>query len=88
MLPMLTEEQIELHLKVARKAGKEASCGNKQFYVNYELAWKAAARLNGCDNAHHKVEAYPCPFCGWWHIGREMTVDEMKEYLKSPWQSW
>lgn len=77
----MTEELYELHLNAARKAGKDASCGKKQWYVNYELGWKAAARLNESPNSRHKVEPYPCPFCDRWHIGRVMSVEELKSKI-------
>ena len=79
---MMTNDLVELHLNAAIKAGKEASCcGTKIWYSTYDVAYKAALRLNGSGTAHHIVESYPCPFCCHWHIGREMSEEELKSGL-------
>ena len=75
---MMSNELIELHLNAAIKAGVEASCGKKNKYTTYEVAYKASLQLNGSGMARHMVEPYPCPFCKFWHIGRLMGENELK----------
>lgn len=69
-----------LHLLAGQAAGKERTCGTKVKYETEELAVKAANSINKSNNRKHINEAYPCPFCGKWHIGREMSEQELKNY--------
>lgn len=79
---MMSNELIELHLNAARKAGSEASCGKKQNHITYWCAYKAALSLNASGKGRHLVEPYPCPFCQGWHVGRVMSEQELRSYLK------
>jgi hypothetical protein len=60
----------QIHLSAARLSGEKRSCTGKIDYKSEASAEKAARKLNESGKAHHKLEHYPCPFCGGWHIGR------------------
>jgi deoxycytidylate deaminase len=74
-------EIYRLHINAGRKAGIESTCGEKQKHVTEEDAIIAAKRMNKSGNAFREVEAYPCAFCGWWHIGGRMAHDELIRYV-------
>lgn len=67
----------ELHKKYALRAGKDRSCGNKVDYKSYETANKTALKLSV--KFKKEMEAYPCPYCDGWHIGRKLSTDELYE---------
>lgn len=69
-----------LHLEVAYKVGRASSCRDKVRYSNEERAEKFVEKLSA---KHNKImEAYPCPYCKGWHIGRKMSMEELFEHLK------
>lgn len=72
---------VELHIKAGIKCGIEYTCGKKINYKSEESAKKSADSLNKKVNRpnYHELEAYPCAFCGGWHIGRKMTIEELIE---------
>lgn len=74
----------ELHIKAGIKCGIEYTCGKKINYKSEESAIKSADSLNKKINRpnYHELEAYPCAFCGGWHIGRKMTMEELIELSK------
>lgn len=68
------------HLAAASAAGRDASCGTKIDYRSEASADKAATSMNHRKAAAgdpKSLEAYPCPFCGGWHVGRRMSPDEL-----------
>jgi hypothetical protein len=69
-------ELMELHKKAALSSGKERACEGKINFKSEETADKAAARLNKKTDRpnFHLLEAYPCPFCEGWHIGRKFIL--------------
>jgi len=69
-------ELIELHKKAALSSGKNRACEGKINFKSEETAEKAASRLNKKTNRpnFHLLEAYPCPFCEGWHIGRKFVL--------------
>jgi hypothetical protein len=73
----------ELHLNAGRKAGEERTCGKKVRYPSEESAERAAVEMNAKPTTKKPLEAYPCPFCVQWHIGRAMTIDELRSYVES-----
>lgn len=69
----------DLHLAVGRKCGVKKTCGKKKKFPSEKDAEAAASFHNNWKNKRHDVEHYPCPFCGFWHIGRKMSFDELVE---------
>jgi len=78
---------ILMHYRAAREAGPESACGSKQAHGTEEQADRHAAHLNGRVEVklgqRHRVEAYPCPFCFTWHVGREMTFAEREQWVRA-----
>ena len=66
-----------LHKSAGLKAGEERTCGKKVRYPAEESANRAAAEMNTKPATRKTLEAYPCPFCGQWHIGRKMSSEEL-----------
>lgn len=60
-----------LQLLAAIATGQENSCGDKEQHRTENRANQHASRLNFRGRQNHKVEAYPCPWCFFWHVGRE-----------------
>jgi len=79
----MDEELHSLHLQVAYKVGKERSCGKKTKFLTEEKAQKAVEAHNNWEGRKHDVEAYPCPFCEGWHIGRIMPIEILKWIIGS-----
>lgn len=73
----------QLHLHAGKICGRDATCGPperpKGKHETYEAAAKAAASLNRSGKARNTVEPYPCAWCSSWHIGREMSAQELVE---------
>ena len=78
--PMAPEVQ-DLHRRAAEAAGRDSACGRKVDHGDEGRAWKAAGSLNRRNAGTgdpKRFEPYPCPFCGGWHVGREMTEAELR----------
>lgn len=76
------EESIrKLRLKAGEKAGRERTCGNKVKYSEAS-ATKAAKKMNTKPSTRKELEAYPCFFCGQWHVGRKMSKEELEIYVQ------
>jgi hypothetical protein len=69
----MDRETYNWHLEAGREAGIERTCGKKTKFADEEKAEKAATHHNSWQERKHDVEAYPCAFCGGWHIGRIMS---------------
>jgi len=78
----MDDEKKALHLFVGFLCGQEKTCGTKQKHHTQEAAQKAADSLNRSGKARNKTEPYPCFFCGQWHIGREMSYDELRKHIQ------
>lgn len=50
---------------------KYFSCTNKVDYKSKETAERAVVEMK--EKARNVLEAYPCRYCGGWHIGRIRT---------------
>jgi hypothetical protein len=74
-------ELRELHLNAGRKAGADRTCGKKVRYPAEASAVRAADEMNQKPTTKKPLEAYPCPFCEQWHIGRAMSIDELRSYV-------
>jgi hypothetical protein len=78
----------ELHLAAGRNYGQDATCGAagklKLRHSDEGAAARAADSLNRSGKARNKVEPYPCPWCGLWHVGREMTQGELMQAAQLP----
>ena len=67
-----------LHLAAGLRAGEARTCGTKIRYPTEESAARAAASMNAKPTTRKRLEAYPCAFCSQWHIGREMSLEELR----------
>jgi hypothetical protein len=69
---------LMFHGHVATKCGKDSSCTDKKKYHTYAGALKATQEVKekGADK-----EAYPCPWCYSWHIGRRMSTAELMRFM-------
>ena len=79
----MNPELFELHVIAGRKAGRERTCGTKIHYPSEESAERAAASMNEKPTTRKPLEAYPCAFCLEWHIGRRMSLEELRSYVDS-----
>ena len=73
-------EEQERHRKAALAAGRKSACGTKIDYRSSASADKAAGKMTAKRRAAgdgKELEAYPCPFCGGWHVGRRMGAEEL-----------
>lgn len=72
----MTERLVALHRKAALDSGKDRACTGKIDYKSEATAEKAAIALNKKTERpnFHILEAYPCPFCNGWHIGRKFKM--------------
>jgi hypothetical protein len=77
----MDDELRELHLNAGRKAGEERTCGKKIRYPSLESGQRAAEAMNAKPSTKKPLEAYPCPFCESWHIGRAMSIEELRSYV-------
>jgi hypothetical protein len=64
------------HLRKGLEAGKDRTCGSKNAFKIEDQALKAEQYHNKWPMRNHDVEAYPCVFCGLWHIGGVMEGDD------------
>ena len=80
----MDDELRQLHLNVGRKAGEERTCGKKVRYPSLESGQRAADDMNAKPTTRKPLEPYPCPFCDQWHIGRAMSLEELRSYLATP----
>ena len=71
----MKKETHAIHLKAGKLCGRERTCGMKRGFDAEEKAIAAANAHNRWDGRLHDVEAYPCPFCHYWHIGKIMPLD-------------
>lgn len=80
----MDEATRRMHLRAGLFYGRTATCGDgilkplKQDYRSEEGAKKGIRGLR----ARKPLEAYPCPFCKGWHIGRMMTPEEVARFSK------
>lgn len=58
---------------------RNRSCVRKVNYKSEETAIKAVAEMK--EKGSKDLEPYACPFCDGWHIGREMSREELKERI-------
>jgi len=66
------------HLTAALYFGQESSCGSKIRHKTFSAASVAA---QSASIKYGKPKApYPCPFCDKWHVGRQMSQDELKKF--------
>lgn len=68
-----------MHLIAGAMYGEDPTCTRTSYskpkidYAKEETAVKSAEKMSTEDK---NLEAYPCFWCGGWHIGRAMTVIE------------
>lgn len=66
---------FKLFRAFALKSGEYKSCTNKVKYSSEEAAQEA------CNRIIMPMQAYPCPFCNEWHIGKYKTTEFIINYL-------
>jgi hypothetical protein len=71
---------FDLHIAAGRKAGLERTCGKKVAYKAEESAERVAVEMNAKPSTRKPLEGYPCAFCGNWHVGRKMSLEELRSY--------
>jgi hypothetical protein len=71
-------EREELLKRVSIVMGEVRACVGKKKYQTERAAKRAAERKT--KKAPHKLSHYPCPFCYNWHIGREMSEEQLQEF--------
>lgn len=79
----MTDELKEIHLKVGSLMNRDGVCGKKINYRSEESAVRASNSMNKKTEreGYHELEPYPCYYCNGWHIGRKMSIEEMKKYI-------
>lgn len=79
----MSPELFELHINAGRRAGRDKTCGTKVGYPTEYSAIRAAEAMNKKSTTRKPLEGYPCAFCEKWHIGRQMSLEELRSYLDS-----
>jgi hypothetical protein len=81
----MSEDEHTLHLLAGLIYGRDATCGPedkpKVDYRSIDSAAKAATAMNNRPKVTKILEEYPCPWCGGWHIGRELDREE-RQYFR------
>lgn len=69
---------MKIFLNAGFVLGNVRTCGTKKKFATYQKSRNIARLMS----RKHRVplQAYPCPFCMQWHVGRKMTLDEAKTY--------
>jgi hypothetical protein len=81
----MEKEIYDLHINAGRLSGIENTCFNKKGnpktgYLTEEDASKSAMALS--QQYNKEMEAYPCAFCGKWHIGGKMPLEVLISFKK------
>lgn len=75
--------EVRLHHAAGRAYGRAATCGRK---VDHQTEARAQREAVAASQRYDRdLEAYPCCWCGGWHVGRTMTVDERARYANVDW---
>ncbi len=80
----MDQELYDLHIAAGRAAGKDRTCGEKVAYPSEESGQRAAEAMNAKESTRKPLEAYPCAFCAGWHLGRKMSLDELRSHQAPP----
>jgi hypothetical protein len=67
-----------MHMLAGEFYGQKSTCGLKLGHHTEEKADRMAAQVSA--KSGRELEAYPCLFCGNWHIGRKMTAEERERF--------
>ncbi len=79
----MNDDLHNLHLEAGLAIGADKTCARKIDYQTAEKAIAAATQMNQKPTTRNTLEAYPCPFCHGWHIGRAMTRAELESYVEN-----
>lgn len=60
---------------VPRRPLRERVCGNKA-RLTYTAAMRSTERARA---EGERMSPYPCPFCGWWHLGHTPPMETLRE---------
>jgi hypothetical protein len=85
---MMEIDLMVLHLLAGLSCGQKATCGDEsKWKIRHKSEESASAHADALNRKNelklnpeldHPVEAYPCPFCYFWHVGRTMSLEELK----------
>ena len=64
------ERDRKVQKEVCYAIGKEKACNNKRRLESEGWAKECAEKATA--NYGELMTEYPCPFCGFWHIGHKM----------------
>jgi hypothetical protein len=77
---MMEINTILLHLLAGLACGEKATCGDEvRRKVKHRTEKAATSHANSLNDGAgtHRVEPYPCPYCYYWHVGREMDMKRL-----------
>jgi hypothetical protein len=77
----MDEELAKLSGRVALVLGPEKTCEGKVKHRTYTHAAQAVKEIR--ERGGQEKNAYPCPWCYHWHIGRKMTREELQAHANS-----
>jgi hypothetical protein len=76
--------EVAIHHAAGRFYGEATTCRDEQRsktdYGNIDTATRVAGEMS--EKHNRELEAYPCCWCGGWHIGRTMTAQERQRFGK------
>lgn len=84
MMIAMEQELHDLHIHAGRVCGQEKTCGKKVRYPDEATAAHVCEKFAKSGKMKHALEPYPCDFCGQWHLGRVMTIDELRQWKDIP----
>lgn len=71
-------ETYQMHLVAGRTYGPDSSCTGKIDYGSENAAVSVAEKVSV--KYCRDLEAYPCTWCGGWHVGRALTDVEIQRF--------
>lgn len=72
---------FRMHTTAAKFAGRESACGTKIRHSSELRADQVAVAMQ-MKYPQKAFEAYPCPFCLYWHVGRMFTPKERAAWYR------
>ena len=70
-------QELIIRLRAGLACGRTSTCGRKERFVQETAANLVASTLS--KKINKKLEAYPCIFCGYWHIGNKIDIIELSK---------
>lgn len=76
----MDQEERIIHLQAGKAYGVDRTCGEKVKYRTEVTAAKVAEKMS---LKHSRdLEAYPCFWCNFWHVGRTLTPEERQHFAE------